>query len=122
MHRFGSPEHPPPRLAPGKEGLLENTATLLLMGGHSAAAVREYVHLNCYLAARHLGLQPDLQRLASLSATRRTATNPDDVERRLRDRRIARHDWHTALALARKIFSWRRELCREDGGAAQKGP
>ncbi len=121
MHRFGRPEQPPPRLAPGKAGLLENMASLLFMGGHSRAAARQYVHLSFYLAARHLGLQPDLQRLASLSAARCTGTNPDELDRRLRDRRIARHQWQAALAVAREAFSWRKELCRDGGDPAPKG-
>ncbi len=43
LRRFGSPLPPPPAMAAGKEGLIQNTADLQRFAGHSAHALKRYL-------------------------------------------------------------------------------
>lgn len=43
--RFGAPQSLPPLLAPGKRGLIENTASLLTLSGNRALILRDYLNM-----------------------------------------------------------------------------
>ncbi len=111
FRRFGKAEKAPPRLAPGKAGLLENTAELLVAGGHTDAALQAYLALALQLAGRSLGTGPDGERLGALSRVRGLAHDPAALAREIKD--FGRHRWPAALAHAAAIHAWRAELCRE---------
>jgi uncharacterized protein DUF4350 len=54
MGRFGAPLPPVAALTSGKQGLIENTATLFEFAGYQAAIVQRYVHAIMRDAARQL--------------------------------------------------------------------
>lgn len=122
LHRFGAPETPPHRLKQGKQGLLDNTARLLVMGGHGKNALVEYLRLNYQLAGHALGVPPDPEQLAALSRVRGTTHLPGHLADKINRKNWRRHDWRSALSMARTIDQWRREVCLEKSSAAAAPP
>ena len=114
FERFGGFERVPPRLAPGKAGLLDNTAGLLVMGGHTETVVRAYYRLNMQLAAQGLGVRSGAAELAALSRARKAAHDPVELGETVRRLTLGRHAWRAALASARAIYRWRRTVLKED--------
>ena len=115
--RFGKPEPLPPRIAAGKGALIANTANLLAVGGHAGYTVREYLRATLRAVARDLALPPHLgddERLATLTrlaAERGVAIDPSDLAHRAAQVGDRKRDARRALALARRIYRFRQEMC-----------
>jgi len=111
--RMGRPLLPPPRVAPGLEGLLENTAQLLAHGGYAAYAVRRYFRMTTRDLSSRLSLPPGLDfeerlvRLDSLGRSERSCAAIWRAMHKLPERKGATR---RALTLARATWTWREEM------------
>lgn len=134
--RFGKPLpalRPP---APGKAVLIDNTAELLVRGGHAADSLARYYRYTLQAVAAHYFLPPDLppaelvDRLAKLAARpgaargrtgRAAAGELPAIERRIRrlgEADAGRRGEERAAALALSLYRWRMEMT---DGARQGG-
>lgn len=123
--RFGQPQPAPARVAPGKGTLIENTALLLGQGGHYDESVDQYLqwtvrHANQRYTLRGLpegsrpqGLRQQVARLAKLGQRRGVSVDLDAVARGVVTLAGRGKDPRRALALARDLYRWRKEM--EDG-------
>ena len=118
MARFGKPEARPPRVPSGKQTLLDNTATLLALGHHAGYGAKRYFETTLRALSRTYGLPSEaseaarIDLLATLALRRGHKTDLRVLAREvaaLADRGGAR-DEHRARELARRIFSFRKEL------------
>lgn len=118
MARFGKPEARPPRVPSGKQTLLDNTATLLALGRHAGYGAKRYFETTLRALSRTYGIPPEasesarIEQLATLALRRGNKTDLRVLARdvaALADRGGAR-DEHRARELARRIFSFRKEL------------
>ena len=118
MARFGKPEARPPRVPSGKQTLLDNTATLLALGRHAGYGAKRYFETTLRALSRTYGIPPEssdparIDLLATLALRRGSKTDLRVLAREvaaLADRGGAR-DEHRARELARRIFSFRKEL------------
>lgn len=116
MRRFGKPAARPPRVPTGKTTLLDNTATLLALGHHAGHGVREYFRSTLRGLARVYGLPTELSdedRLAAIDDLAKRRGSKGEVRAlaaeaaALLDRR---GDERRALALARRIYTFRTEM------------
>jgi hypothetical protein len=111
--RMGPPRTPPPRLAPGVEGLVENTARLLEHGGYAGLAARRYFLMTVRdLAARH-ALPPGLDtqaQLERLDALERSSRKSAAIWRALGRLPKGRGGARRALALAQATWTWKQEM------------
>jgi hypothetical protein len=117
LGRFGAPVPVPSALSAGKGVLVENTAALLRLGGHSAYTLGRYLESLKYEVARTLhapaGLAPPelRDRLRRLGRRRRVTEDLAALETsvaRLRD--DARAAPAAVLAVARRVHRWRQEM------------
>lgn len=117
LGRFGAPLPPPAALSAGKGVLVENTAALLRLGGHSAYTLGRYLESLKYEVARTLhapaGLAPaDLRdRLRALGRRRRVTEDLAALETsvaRLREEKAPAPA--AVLAVARRVHRWRQEM------------
>lgn len=120
MGRFGAPLPPEEGLAAGKEILVENTASLLFYGGHSARVLDQYFATARRAAARALRAPPQLRRdelIAWIGARARArgvrVDFPSLAEEVRSLRRADRPEAKRILAVARRIHEFREEI--EDG-------
>jgi len=124
--RFGSPLPAPPRVAPGKGTLIENTALLLGQGGHFGESVDRYLQwtvrraerrFNPYgdgiAGARPQGLLRQVARLSRLGERRGVGVDLERVARGAVTLAGRGRDPRRALELARQLYRWRKEM--EDG-------
>jgi hypothetical protein len=125
--RFGKPL-PAPRPPAGKAVLIDNTAELLVRGGHVADSLAQYYRFTVRAVAAHFFLPPDLSpealaaRLAQLAplppaaggrAGRAGAGELAAIERRVSRLGAAapgRRAEERAAALARSLYRWRSEM------------
>jgi hypothetical protein len=115
--RFGKPIARQPAIAPGKEFLIDNTASLLLFGGHTAHGLQRYHEVAVETVARRLHAAPGLapeQQTAWLDRIGR-ARNLDDSLAAIGSEvsRITgekRPDHRAILAAANRIYRWRQEM------------
>lgn len=115
--RFGRPLPLPPRVAPGKRTLIDNTAALLGLGGHYNQRVGQYLEWTVRRTARRFslaageGLRRQVTRLARLGERRGVTV---DLERTARSIvALGGNEPQRALALAHDLYRWRKEM--EDG-------
>jgi hypothetical protein len=117
LGRFGAPVPPAASLAAGKGVLVDNTAALLRMGGHSAYTLARYLESLKYEVARTLhapaGAAPaELRdRLRRLGRRKRVTEDLAALETsvaRLRDG--AAPAPAVVLAVARRVHRWRQEM------------
>lgn len=115
--RFGAPVPLPPRLAPGKRGLIDNTAQLLDFGGHfgvlleryRASAIRQVaaaLHAPAGLGPQELGRW--LDRVAGARAI--DITHAELVPDRASAGKTV--DGRDMLSSARRIHRWKTEMLR----------
>jgi hypothetical protein len=125
LTRFGAPLPAPAALSAGKGVLVENTAALLRLGGHSAYTLARYLESLKYEVARTLhapaGLAPaELRdRLRRLGRRRRVTEDLGALEAsvaRLKD--DAAPAPAAVLAVARRVHRWRQEML---GGPERAG-
>lgn len=118
MARFGKPEARPPRVPSGKQTLLDNTATLLALGRHAGYGAKRYFETTLRALSRTYGIPAEssesarIDLLATLALRRGSKTDLRVLAREvaaLADRGGAR-DEHRARELARRIYSFRKEL------------
>ncbi|EYF04612.1 hypothetical protein [Chondromyces apiculatus] len=111
-------EPAPARVPAGKRALVDATAELLDGGAHHAETLRHYLRMTLRAAAASLGLPPGtdpLPALAALSRARGARVDIDQIAREVdaftshRGRPAAA----SALALARAIDTWRKEILDE---------
>lgn len=136
MVRFGDPRERPPSVAAGKQGLVDNTASLLAFARREPDVLRRYLHLHLQIASRraHLGataargkvsgdgLMDEVDQgecpvaLSELSARRGTTEAPEDLVDEVFSERQRRHVTpRRLLQLARRIHHWKQEIV--DGSA-----
>jgi hypothetical protein len=116
MGRFGKPLPAGLGLAAGKEVLIDNTAKLLVNGGHAADSAARYFRQTTRAVAAHYFLPPDLpdsERLASLQ--RITAHHGDrlslaELERSLQRLPAGQRGEEQAARIARRLHNWRVEM------------
>jgi uncharacterized protein DUF4350 len=120
VRRFGDPLPPEPELAPGKAALIENTAVLLQLGGHSVHTLGRYLETAAQDVARavHLPAADAATRGARLSALGRLRGVKEEL-RALEDavRRLQAAEWPApaaVLAVGRRVHRWREEMLRGD--------
>jgi hypothetical protein len=114
--RFGKPADRPPRVPPGKVALIDNTATLLALGGHVGHGLRAYVRGTVRALAAEYALPQrlsDEERLQTIARLGRERGASVDLERlaaqaaTVGDR--SRETWR-AVSLARKVYRFRTEM------------
>lgn len=117
LGRFGAPIPPPRSLSAGKGVLVDNTAALLRLGGHSAYTLGRYLESLKYEVARTLHAPADASpaelrdRLRRLGRRRRVTEDLGALETsvaRLRDH--ASPPPSVVLAVARRVHRWRQEM------------
>lgn len=115
--RFGRPLPLPPRVPPGKRALVESTAELLDGGGHHAESVRHYLRMTLRHTASALGLPPGDDPLPALAALGRARDARADIAALAREAdelpRKGPRAAAAALALARAVDTWRKEILHE---------
>lgn len=125
LARFGAPLPVPVALSAGKGVLIENTAALLRLGGHSAYTLGRYLESLKYEVARTLhapaGLAPPelRERLRRLGRRRRVTEDLGALEAsvsRLREEKAPAPA--AVLAVARRVHRWRQEML---GGPERAG-
>lgn len=85
--RYGKPDKVPPRLAPGKQAIVESTAALLVAGEHHGQSLLHYYKLRLHQAAHACalpqGLSPDelRQQLGQLGRSRGATEDLDQLAR-----------------------------------------
>ncbi len=114
--RFGRALPPPPRLVPGKETLIENTAELLHGGAHTAYGLRRYLQLTVRLVASACSLPEDLkpearlERLAAIGRGRGVRSDVRHLAERVDQLSPRGLDARRALRLGQAIHRWRKEM------------
>jgi hypothetical protein len=115
--RFGRPQPDLPALAAGKELLIDNTAGLLLHGGHAGAGLRRYLELNVRRVAAAYHLRAELEpperraRLERIGAGR-GASNLEALERQVTQVAADRSPGAAARVVraARRVRTWTTEM------------
>ncbi|MCA9513647.1 MAG: hypothetical protein KC635_01775, partial [Myxococcales bacterium] len=116
MARFGRPRAFPPRVAPGTATLIDNTATLLGLGGHTGHALHEYWRSTLRALERAFAVPSRaasggrLEALQRLAEQRGVAEDVVDLAARVAGFGKKKGDTRRALALARRIHRFRREM------------
>jgi hypothetical protein len=116
MGRFGKPMPPPGGLAAGKDVLIDNTATLLLAGGHTADSLARYHRQTEQAVAASLFLSPGLssaemrRRIEDVAASRGTPIDLAALERQIEALDGGRDAAARALEIARRLHRWRQEM------------
>lgn len=114
--RFGRPLPAPPRVAPGKGTLVENTALLLAAGAHYDESVDQYLQWTARRTAERFsiptggGLRRLVARLARLGERRGVSVDLDRVARGVVTLAGRGKDPRRALDLARDLYRWRKEM------------
>jgi hypothetical protein len=126
LGRFGAPLPPAASLAAGKGVLVDNTAALLRVGGHSAYTLARYLESLKYEVARTLHapagappaeLRDRLRRLGRRKRVTEDLAALETAVARLRDG--AAPPPAVVLAVARRVHRWRQEML--SGGPERAG-
>jgi len=120
MLRFGKALRVRPRLAPGKQALVESTAELLDAGGHEVGSLAHYFRMSVRQAAAACALPPglvDQDPIAELAALGRARGLTDDLE--VLQGEVAAAEGQRAtprhcLAVAAKIHRFCQEIAHGD--------
>jgi hypothetical protein len=116
MGRFGKPLPAAPALGAGKEVLIDNTAKLLVNGGHAGDSLLLYFRQTTRAVAAYYFLPPDLpdaERLARLQRiTHRHGLTWDlaAMERSIYRLPDGRRGGEPAAKIARRLYEWRMEM------------
>jgi len=117
MRRFGAPQPLPSALRAGKRTLIDNTAELLLLGGHGESVLQRYLSTNLRRVADALHLPPELdvqrrlEALEGLSRRMKASIRPRDLVSAVRQASAAdRGSPRRFLRTARLIHRWREEM------------
>ncbi len=118
--RFGRPLPAPSRLPPGKLTLLDNTARLLSLGGDVKHSLQRYLELTVRRAATRWGvtggsLRQQVERLGVLGRNRGVHEDLEGLATRIVRWPAKDTEPRKALALARGLHRWRKEM--SPGGA-----
>jgi hypothetical protein len=121
MARFGKPRTPAEGLGSGKEILIENTAKLFGMTGHTAQTLPDYFRFTVREVAAHYFLSHNLPEDATLAKlkeigdSRGVEFDPALMRRRARElARGGRHATEQALRFAARVYRWRTEMMHVD--------
>ncbi len=113
MRRFGSPLPSDNQLTDGKNVLIENTAQLLMFGGHSGSVLKRYYDHVVVSAASFYRLSPELTRNERISRLNALSNSSIDLETLRQEVRTAAHRTggyeHHVLHTAQQIRQWREE-------------
>jgi hypothetical protein len=117
--RLGRPLAPPPRVAPGKETLLDNTARLLVQSGHHGYSLERYLRGVVDRTADRLGVPPGglrarVKLLAAIGRRRGVELDLDRLARKASAQGGGRADRRRVLELARALSTWRKEILDGD--------
>lgn len=121
MRRFGAPTPAPVGLGRGRAVLLENTATLLEFGGHSAAALRRYWDDAVRDVREALHAPHDLRGealhgwLDRVAAARGVAVASRALHDQVRHAAEPRATPHARLIAARAVHAWRAGITASPG-------
>jgi hypothetical protein len=120
MGRFGKPRGDEPRFTDGKRVLIDNSAQLLSLGGHTAESLGSYFEQTLRAVAAHYFLPSDLPPERLVRRLQRLAEHRGvDVDLgALRDRIAvvgAGSSTERAVRLARQLYRFRQEMI--DGSA-----
>jgi hypothetical protein len=116
MGRFGKPLPAAPALGAGKEVLIDNTAKLLVNGGHAGDSLMLYFRQTTRAVAAHFFLPPDLpdaERLARLQRITHLHGLTWDLaalERSIHRLPDGRRGGDAAARIARRLYDWRWEM------------
>jgi hypothetical protein len=116
MGRFGKPLPATPALGAGKEVLIDNTAKLLVNGGHAGDSLLLYFRQTTRAVAAHFFLPPDLpdaERLAKLQRITHLHGLTWDLaalERSIYRLPDGRRGGDAAAKIARRLYEWRWEM------------
>lgn len=116
MGRFGKPLPAAPALGAGKEVLIDNTAKLLVNGGHAGDSLFLYFRQVTRAVAAHYFLPPDLpdaQRIARLQRITHLHGLTWDLtalERSIHQLPDGRRGGDGAARIARRLYDWRMEM------------
>lgn len=124
MGRFGPPETPPPPLAAGKAGLIDNVADLMEFAGHEPLIIQRYVENTIRETARQLRAPKDLSYLqllawlSQLGKKRSLTRDCTEIARLTQDLSHPRGttDISRFAHIAREINQWKQEIV--DGPSA----
>jgi hypothetical protein len=116
MGRFGKPLPAAPALGAGKAVLIDNTAKLLVNGGHAGDSLLSYFRQTTRAVAAHYFLPPDLpeaERLARLQRLTHLHGLTWDLaalERGIHQLPDGRRGGEPAAKIARRLYEWRLEM------------
>jgi hypothetical protein len=117
LGRFGSPEPPPPAIAPGKAFLLSSTAELLRRGGHVGLALDRYLAATVQDVARATHAPPSLDEaqlhewLDRVGEARGASRTVADLEASVAGATEAgARDPRGVVAAATAVHAWRKEM------------
>lgn len=120
--RFGRPHQPPPRVAPGKRTLVDNTAGLFGLREHLQHSLEQYFRLTVARVAARLRIAAggDLHRqvtaLARLGRARGLDTDLEQLVRDVFRASAGAGDPRRVLVLTRNMYRWRKEILDGDLG------
>ena len=124
MGRFGPAEMPPPQLATGKAGLIDNVADLMEFAGHDRLVIERYVENTIRDTARQLRAPKDLSYqqllvwLSQLGKKRSVSRDCIAIARHAQDLTLSKRaiDISKFAETAREICQWKQEIV--DGPSA----
>ncbi len=126
--RFGQPLPAPSRLPPGKLTLLDSTARLLSLGGDVKHSLERYLELTVRRAAMRWGVaagsvRQQVKRLGALGKSRDMREDLEQLATRIVRWPATDTEPRKALALARGLHRWRKEMSPLRGAdATHDGP
>ncbi len=113
MGRFGKAQPPAPVLGTGKQALIENTAQLLIHGGHTRDSLARYFRDTLRAVAAHHQISADLTegqvvaRLQTIADAKRLELRLSQVQGQISRSALSAE---RALRLAKTIHQWRTEM------------
>ena len=117
MKRLGPARRAPPRVAPGKLGLIENTSQLLCYRGRALDTVLRYFDESVRTVASHYHITRELakdeliEHLQSVSDRRGVSVDISTLRTRLSRARQLRNDGaDEALKISKEVYRWRQEM------------
>ncbi|HET9213066.1 MAG TPA: hypothetical protein VFR03_21845 [Thermoanaerobaculia bacterium] len=116
MGRFGKPLPAAPALGAGKEALIDNTAKLLVNGGHAGDSLLLYFRQTTRAVAAHYFLPPDLPdaerlvRLQRITHLHGLTWDLAALERSIHRLPDGRRGGEPAAKIARRLYEWRMEM------------
>lgn len=115
--RFGKPVPTRPAIAPGKEFLIDNMASLLRFGGHTAHGLLRYREVAVDAVARRLHAPPTLEGMALVAwldrvgQARQLQTSLDSIAAEVaRVTSEKRPEARAIVAAADRIYRWKQEM------------